>query len=308
MPSGHRAWTVAGLEQLKKEARPLGACSMDELWRGSLAQELEQLESVQRSIAAVEELYGGVAAPVHRVTISEAEMVKYGANAFHALKITFANEIGNFSKAHDIDGHRVMDLLAKDTKLNISTAYLRPGFAYGGSCLPKDLRAILYAARQADLRLPLLESLPASNNLQIQRAIDMVVAQERKRIGVLGFSFKAGTDDLRESPVVSLIETLIGKGYDLRLYDRNVALSRLMGSNRRFIQNAIPHIAQLMVDSPSAVVAHADVVIVGTADAEFGPALTDARGKTVIDLVRIGAAAVPTELQRSGAYYQGICW
>jgi GDP-mannose 6-dehydrogenase len=230
-------------------------------------------------------------------------MVKYVDNVWHALKVGFANEIGDVAKALGIDGHRVMEIFCQDTKLNLSPYYLKPGFAFGGSCLPKDLRAFTYRARTLDLQLPILESILPSNELQVRKSFDMVAAKGGRKIGVLGFSFKAGTDDLRESPMVELIERLIGKGYELRVYDRNVNLARLVGANREYILNRIPHIAALMVESIDAAIAGADVIVIGNADPEFRSVperLAD--GQTLVDLVRVNAA-----LSSNGSY-DGICW
>jgi len=232
-----------------------------------------------------------------------AEMVKYVDNVWHALKVGFANEIGNVAKALGLDGHAVMEIFCKDTKLNLSPYYLRPGFAFGGSCLPKDLRAFTYKARALDLSLPILESILPSNELQIRRAFDMVAARGVRRVGVLGFSFKSGTDDLRESPIVELIERLIGKGYDLRIYDRNVNIARLVGANREFILTRIPHLSALMVDSIESVMAHASVVVIGNGDPEFKrvPGLLS-EGQFLVDLVRV------TRNGHRDEWYDGICW
>ena len=235
--------------------------------------------------------------------LQTAEMVKYVDNIWHALKVGFANEVGNVAKKLGVDGHRVMDIFCLDTKLNLSPYYLKPGFAFGGSCLPKDLRAFTYKARSLDLNLPILESILPSNDLQVRKGFDMVTAKGGRKIGILGFSFKAGTDDLRESPMVELIERLIGKGYELAVYDRNVNLARLVGANRDFILNRIPHIAALMVDSMDAAIDGADVVVIGNGDPDFRSVREQlAPAQQIVDLVRIDAAAV------SDGLYDGICW
>ncbi len=244
-----------------------------------------------RGVAAVRSIYAMLDAPLMVVPIRVAEMVKYACNAFHALKVTFANEIGNVCRELDIDGHEVMQILCGDTKLNISPAYLKPGFAFGGSCLPKDLRALLYQARRVEVDAPVLEAIVRSNAAQIDRALRMIMDAGRKRVGVLGFSFKAGTDDLRESPLVELIERLIGKGYEVRLYDRNVSLANLQGANRSYIEQEIPHIASLMAETLDEVLDCSDVVVIGNRDDEFRAILDRARpGQVVIDLVRIASA------------------
>ena len=196
-----------------------------------------------------------------------------------------------------------MEIFCKDTKLNLSPYYMKPGFAFGGSCLPKDVRALSYCAKSLDLDLPILTSILASNERQVQRGIDMVMRSPGKRVGVLGFSFKAGTDDLRESPIVTLIEHLIGKGYDLKLYDRNVSLARLTGANKAYIEQHVPHLARLMVDSIDDVLRHADTIVIGNGDPEFAGVLELATPKQVIvDLVRVA------KTRTSDGAYQGICW
>ena len=248
-------------------------------------------------------LYDGMPGPLVRTDIGTAEMVKYADNVWHALKVGFANEIGNVCKALDVDGHRVMDIFCQDTKLNLSAYYLKPGFAFGGSCLPKDLRALLYKARTLDLALPILSAILPSNEQQIERGVRAVIEKGNRQVGILGFSFKAGTDDLRESPVVELTERLIGKGYDLRVYDSNVRLASLHGANRNYIVNHIPHISRLMVHSIEEILAHARTIVIGNAAPEFRDVpqrLTD--GQTVIDFVRICAA------RSVAGVYEGICW
>ena len=256
----------------------------------------------EQTANAVRQLYANIDAPVFVTPVKTAEMVKYVCNCFHALKISFANEVGNICKGLGIDSHEVMDVFCQDTKLNLSPYYLKPGFAFGGSCLPKDLRAINYKAKQLDVEVPVLASLLPSNRLQIDRAIDMVLRTGKKRIGVLGFSFKAGTDDLRESPMVALIETLIGKGLQLAIYDRDVSLARLFGANKEFIESGIPHISQLMRASIAEVLESSDVLIIGNKAEEFRQIEGRLRAdQIVIDLVRLFE-------KTSDEGYQGICW
>jgi GDP-mannose 6-dehydrogenase len=258
----------------------------------------------ERAIEVVAELYNMLEASFVVVPIKAAEMVKYASNAFHALKVTFANEIGNLCKQQGIDSHELMSLFCQDTKLNISPAYLRPGFAFGGSCLPKDLRALLYHARQLDTDARLLSAILPSNGRQVDLAYEMIQRTRKKRVGVLGFSFKAGTDDLRESPLVELIERLIGKGYQVTVYDRFVSLANLQGANRAYIQQEIPHIAKLMAAHPGDLLAQSDVLVIGNNDTEYASVLDEIdEGQTVIDLVRF--SHLPTSLNGN---YEGICW
>ena len=255
-----------------------------------------------RSTAALSDMYAGLPGPMITTSIETAEMVKYVDNVWHALKVTFANEIGAICKPLNVDSHTVMDIFCQDLKLNISPYYLKPGFAFGGSCLPKDVRALTYHSKQLDLKLPVLESIMDSNRIQIDRAFDIISRQGKKRIGILGFSFKAGTDDLRESPIVEIAERLLGKGYDLRLYDKNVSLAKLVGANREYILNHIPHIAGLMVDSAEELMAHAETLIIGNAAPEFADIVARRRpGQHVIDLVRING-------ESGAAGYEGIAW
>ena len=233
-------------------------------------------------------LYEQLQAPLIRTRLNEAEMIKYVDNSWHALKIGFANEIGNLCDAFGVNAEEVMNIFCQDKKLNISAAYLKPGFAFGGSCLPKDLRALSYQAKMHDLQLPILGSVLPSNEMQIARGVKQVIDGGNSRVGVFGFSFKAGTDDLRESPVIEVIERLIGKGYDLRIYDRNVNLAALVGANRDFILNRIPHISRLMAPSVEAVLAHAETVVIGNQDPEFRQIQEKLReDQCLVDLVRI---------------------
>lgn len=214
--------------------------------------------------ATVRDLYNFLSAPLYEIPIAAAEMVKYSCNAFHALKIAFANEIGAVCNELGVEPNMVMDIFKSDTRLNVSKAYLRPGFAFGGSCLPKDLRALNYRVRELDLKLPVLDSILASNTEHIERAAETVLSLGKRKIGVLGLSFKPGTDDLRESPMVHLVKKLIAEGCDVQIWDENVSLGQLIGSNRDFIESSIPHIGTLLQDSHERVIAHGEVLVVGT--------------------------------------------
>lgn len=257
----------------------------------------------QASGDKVASLYEKIESPLIRTDLESAEMVKYVDNSWHALKIGFANEIGNISKSLGIDAHKIMQIFCQDKKLNISPAYLLPGFAFGGSCLPKDLRALAYQAKMHDLELPILNSVLPSNELQVTRGLQMITQKGHKRIGVLGFSFKAGTDDLRESPVIEVIERLIGKGYDLRIYDKNVRIASLIGANREYILNHVPHISKLMVEGIDAVLDHAQTVVIGNKDPDFQQVPERLRdGQRLVDFVRI------TDRRSENGKYDGICW
>jgi GDP-mannose 6-dehydrogenase len=248
-------------------------------------------------------LYVRIPGPLVRTDIETAEMVKYADNSWHALKVGFANEVGSLCKALDIDAHKVMEIFCQDHKLNLSPYYLKPGFAFGGSCLPKDLRALLYKAKTLDVSLPILSAVLPSNQLQVERGVQAVVEKGNRRIGILGFSFKAGTDDLRESPMVELTERLIGKGYELRVYDRNVSLACLHGANRDYILNKIPHISRLMVPTIDDVLAHAQTIVIGNGAPEFADVprrITD--GQTIIDFVRVSGS------RSIAGVYEDICW
>src|SRR3954470_1528627 len=249
-------------------------------------------------------LYEKVDAPLIRTSIRVAEMMKYTSNTWHALKVCFANEVGNLCKRLDVDSHEVMRIFCQDDKLNLSPYYLKPGFAFGGSCLPKDVRALQYRAKEVDVDMPVIESILGSNRLQIEHAIDLVVQSGHKRVGLLGFSFKAGTDDLRESPIVILAEALLGKGYQLKIYDKNVSLARLVGANREYIEHQIPHLSSLLCETIDEVIEGSDVIVVGNGAPEFSEALKRTRPEQVIvDLVR-----VKTDRAEIPGQYQGICW
>jgi len=248
-------------------------------------------------------LYAKLDPPLIRTDLQTSEMVKYVDNSWHALKIGFANEIGNLCKSLSVDAHEVMNIFCQDKKLNISPAYLSPGFAFGGSCLPKDLRALAYKAKMHDLELPILNGILPSNELQIAKGVRLITEKGHKRIGILGFSFKAGTDDLRESPMIEVIERLIGRGYDLRIFDKNVNLASLVGANRDYILNHIPHISRLMVRGVDEVLNHAQTVVIGNNDAEFRCMPDRLRdGQCLVDFVRI------TNRRSENGKYEGICW
>jgi GDP-mannose 6-dehydrogenase len=258
----------------------------------------------ERSAESVRALYTGIDAPVHVAAMGVAETVKYACNSFHAVKVTFANEIGGVCKAVGVDSHEVMRIFCEDTKLNISPAYLRPGFAFGGSCLPKDVRAITYKARQLDVDTPMLAAALESNRKLINKAYDTILGTGARRIGILGMSFKAGTDDLRESPLVTLIEMLIGKGMDIAVFDRDVSSANLIGSNREYIEKEIPHIWTLVDDSMQRVVERSEVIVIGNATPAFKDVEDNLReDQVVVDLVR----AFGDRLS-DGRQYHGINW
>jgi GDP-mannose 6-dehydrogenase len=249
-------------------------------------------------------LYANVRAPLHHCAIETAEALKYVSNSFHGLKVAFANEIGAIMQTLGVDSHPLMALMCQDTKLNISPAYLRPGFAFGGSCLPKDLRALNYVAKERDVEAPLLGNLLRSNQAHLERAVRLVLETGQRDVALLGLSFKPGTDDLRESPLVILAEALIGKGIRLEIYDPHVNMSALTGANRRYIEQELPHIGSLLVDDLEKVLAHAKVVIVGCArHCEPETLARWARTGTLIDLDR-----VPDAVARAAATYRGISW
>ncbi len=248
------------------------------------------------------DLYKGIEAPVFKTPIKVAETVKYVDNVFHAVKIAFANEIGSICKSVGVDSHEVMNIFTADKKLNISPAYLKPGFAFGGSCLPKDVRALVYLGRSNDLDLPMLSSLLASNDNQIERATQMIFSRGKKKLAFLGMSFKPGTDDLRESPLVRLIEQCLGKGYDLRIFDQSVSLARLTGANKAYIEKEIPHISRLLSTDLDEVIAFGEVIVVGHRTKEFAAALEKSAGtREILDLARV----FDTLPKKS---YEGLNW
>ncbi len=247
-------------------------------------------------------IYEELDAPIIRKTIEVAEMIKYTCNVWHAAKVTFANEIGNIAKAVGVDGREVMDVICQDHKLNLSKYYMKPGFAFGGSCLPKDVRALNYRASSLDVDTPLIGSLMRSNTAQVQNAFDMIAGYDKRKVALLGLSFKAGTDDLRESPLVELAEMLIGKGFDLSIFDSNVEYARVYGANKDYIESKIPHVSSLLNSDFDSVIDNADVIVLGNADKRFaGLAERSPAGKQIIDLV-----GFMTRASHAGA--EGICW
>ena len=287
LPGSMRSVVIPVLEETsgKRAGVDFGVCNNPEFLRESTAvydyynppkTVIGETDSIAGDMLA--SIYSHLDAPLVRTSVETAEMVKYTDNVWHALKVGFANEIGNICKAVGIDGHEVMNIFCKDTKLNLSAYYMKPGFAFGGSCLPKDVRALTYKARTSDIEVPILNAIIPSNQKQIEKGLAMIIAKGSKKVGILGFSFKAGTDDLRESPLVEVIERLIGKGYDIRLYDRNVKIASLVGANKDYILNHIPHISKLMVDSIDKVLTHADTIVIGNGAEEFrGVCGTDTR-------------------------------
>ena len=312
LPGTMRSIVIPTLEEFsgKKAGVDFGVCNNPEFLREGSA--VKDFRSPPKTVIGeldkasgdmLTKLYEKLEAPLIRTDVESAEMVKYVDNSWHALKIGFANEIGNLCKSFGIDAHAVMNIFCQDRKLNISSAYLLPGFAFGGSCLPKDLRALSYQAKMHDLHLPILTSILPSNEMQITRGLQLIMEKGPTRVGVLGFSFKAGTDDLRESPMIEIIERLIGKGYDLRIYDKNVNIASLVGANRDFILNHIPHISKLMVGDIDAVLNHAQTVVIGTKDPDFKRVPEQLReGQLLVDFVRI------IEGRSENGKYEGICW
>jgi GDP-mannose 6-dehydrogenase len=290
----------------KKAGVDFAVCSNPEFLRESSAVEdfmnppFTLLGSTDgRASSILAEIYRDIHAPLIQTGVEVAEIVKYASNAFHAVKVCFANEIGNICKSAGVDSHKVMNIFLQDRNLNVSSYYLKPGFAFGGSCLPKDVRALTYLAKSKDVSTPLLNSILPSNEEQLRTAIALVTALGKKPVGIYGLAFKAGTDDLRESPMVRLVEYLIGKGYDLRIYDKNVSLAKIFGANKEFIQREIPHIERLLTNSFEELMQFAQVIVVGhPPTAEEASKLGE---RTIVDLIRT-STVIPT-----GSYH-GLCW
>lgn len=312
LPGTMRSIVIPSLEEYsgKKAGVDFGVCNNPEFLREGTAVAdfrappktvVGEIDS--RSGDLLLSLYKDLDAPVTRTSVEIAEMVKYVDNNWHALKVAFGNEVGALCKSLSLDSHAVMNIFFQDTKLNLSSYYLRPGFAFGGSCLPKDVRALNFKARSLDLDLPLLGAILPSNERHLERGLRMITEQNKRKVGILGFSFKPGTDDLRESPMIEVIERLLGKGYELMVYDRNVQIASLVGANRDYVLNHIPHIARIMADSIEKVVEFSELVVIGNGAKEFSPwaEKISTNGKQVVDLSRVVNV-------RSSGNYHGIAW
>ena len=302
---------ILSKESGKTPGKDFGLCMIPEFMReGSSVRDfaappftvIGEYDTRSGDLAA--KLFEQVDAPLFRTEIRTAEMIKYACNAFHAVKVCFANEIGNICKAFGIDSHAVMDIFCQDTKLNLSPYYLKPGFAFGGSCLPKDLRAILHRGRHEDMELPLMDSLLRSNRHQVQMAYRWIRRTGKKRIAVLGLSFKSQTDDLRESPILELIEMLLGKGFSVSIYDAEVSLAKVFGANREYIERAVPHVSSLMRESAEDAIGEAELVVVSKKSEAYLEAIRQLPpGTMILDLVRLSS-----DLQEMPAGYDGLCW
>lgn len=312
LPGTHeRCVKIIAEQSGKKPGEGFGVCSNPEFLReGSALKDFYSPpytiigEMDERSGDYLAEIYKPIDAPLIRTEVKVAETVKYANNVWHAVKVAFGNEMGTLCKREGIDSHKLMEIFCMDTKLNLSPYYLKPGFAFGGSCLPKDVRAITYRAKDRDLDLPLLNSVMESNEVHVERSAQLVMDQGKKKIGILGLSFKANTDDLRESPMVDVVETLIGKGYDIKIYDRNVQLAKLFGANKEYINDKIPHISGLMVDSMEEVLNHAEVVVIGNNSKEFDEKLESHKGEfKIVDFVRMAR-----DTEKYPSDYEGLCW
>ena len=304
---------IPALEQTsgKRMGKAFGVCVNPEFMREGTAV-ADFLEPAMTIIGAADahhaallrELYAWAPGRIFETSFRCAEMVKYVCNAWHAVKVSFANEVGTMAKELGVDAEAVTEIFTADTKLNISSTYLKPGFAFGGSCLPKDVRALNYRAKELDLRLPLFDSILPSNDEHLKRAIEMVLDTGKRNIAILGLSFKAATDDLRESPQVQLVKHLLGEGCTIKIWDDNVSLGRLIGSNRQYIEQAIPHIGSLLENDIGQILKNAEVVVIGSrgiSRAQLQPHLRP--DHTVVDLVNLERARRP-----AAANYEGICW
>jgi GDP-mannose 6-dehydrogenase len=247
-------------------------------------------------------LYEELPAEIIATDIRVAEIMKYVNNTFHALKIVFGNEIGNICKELEIDSHKVMEIFCKDKQLNISPYYFKPGFAYGGSCLPKDSKALTTLAKDCYINVPVINSINDSNEIQKQKAIDMIINKGKRTVGILGLSFKAGTDDLRSSPIVDVVERLLGKGFELKIYDKNVKVSELTGTNKDYIESKIPHLQRFITDNLSSVINKSEVIVVTNKESEFEDILEKYPNKIIIDLVRMWDQVI------YNGQYEGISW
>lgn len=313
LPGTAESIVIPALEQSsgKRLGTDFGVCVNPEFMREGTAVK-DFLEPAMTIIGAADtqhaaglrELYAWAPGKFFETSFRSAEMVKYVCNAWHALKVAFANEVGTLAKELKVDAEAVTNIFTADDKLNISATYLKPGFAFGGSCLPKDVRALTYRAKELDLKLPLFESIMPSNDEHLKRAMDMVLETGKKRVAILGLSFKAATDDLRESPQVQLVKHLLGEGCNIKIWDDNVSLGRLIGSNREYIEKAIPHIGSLLENDLAEILKNAEVVIVATRGIPRDELQRHLRpDQTVIDLVNLEAARRP-----AGTHYEGICW
>ena len=314
LPGTAESIVVPALEKAsgKRMGTEFGVCVNPEFMREGTAVN-DFLEPSMTVIGASEpghsrmlrELYAWAPGSIFETSFRSAEMVKYVCNAWHATKVSFANEVGALAKELGVDAESVVEIFLADTKLNISSSYLKPGFAFGGSCLPKDVRALNYRAKELDLELPLFESLLPSNESHLERAVAMVLATGKKKIAVLGLSFKAATDDLRESPQVQLVKRLIGEGREIQIWDDNVSLGRLIGSNRQYIEEVIPHVGSLLSTNLEQVLQRAEVVIIGTRGTDKSVLDSHLRPTHfVVDLVNLEKSKRPT----ASNSYEGICW
>lgn len=255
----------------------------------------------EKASEIMKSIYANLPGEIIITEVKVAEIMKYVNNTFHALKISFANEVGNICSALGIDSYKVMDIFCKDHQLNISPYYFKPGFAYGGSCLPKDLKGLQTLAHDLYIKVPVIDSIDKTNEIQIQRAISKMSKYFGKRIAFLGLSFKAGTDDLRNSPFVEVVETMIGKGFDIVIYDNNIQLAKLTGKNKEYIESRIPHLSRLLESDLEKVVESADVIVVNNKEQAFLDILKTIKGKTIIDMVRM-------DIDQDCNSYFGINW